>query len=124
MQVKEQDIMDSMLEANRHGHIACPQGGECLAGLKAALHYGLISSRHFSILAATAHALKFMDFQNLYFSGAFPPDFGIRPRPELINAPESVLSPAERREMDESRFISESAARIARRLELVPGQDH
>jgi threonine synthase len=120
MQVTEQEIMDSMLEANRCGHIACPQGGECLAGLKAALRCGLVSSRHFSILAATAHALKFMDFQNLYFTDAFPPDFGVTPRPELRNAPESVLSPAERRGMDENRFITETAARIARRLELAP----
>ncbi|MDR2076846.1 MAG: threonine synthase [Desulfovibrio sp.] len=122
LQVTEQAIMDSMLEANSHGHIACPQGGECLAGLKAALQYGLVSSRHFSILNATAHALKFADFQNLYFTDAFPPDFGIRPRPELTNAPEAVLSPAERREMGESRFLSETAARIARRLDLTPRQ--
>jgi threonine synthase len=123
MQVTEQAIMDSMLEANRHGHIACPQGGECLAGLKAALHYGLVSSRHFSVLNSTAHALKFMDFQNLYFTNAFPPDFGITPRPELSNAPDPVLSFAERQGMDESRFIFETAARIARRLELSPRED-
>jgi threonine synthase len=122
MQVTEQAIMDSMLEANRYGHIACPQGGECLAGLKAALHYGLISSKNFSILNATAHALKFMDFQNLYFTDAFPPDFGITPRPDLMNAPETVLSAAERRGMDENRFIRETAARIARRLNLAPAE--
>ena len=122
MQVTEQAIMDSMLEANRYGHIACPQGGECLAGLKAALHYGLISAKNFSVLNATAHALKFMDFQNLYFTDAFPPDFGITPRPDHMNAPETVLSAAERRGMDENRFIRETAARIARRLDLAPGE--
>ncbi|MDR1360663.1 MAG: threonine synthase [Deltaproteobacteria bacterium] len=122
MQVTEQAIMDSMLEANRHGHIVCPQGGECLAGLKAALEYKLISSSHLSILAATAHALKFVDFQNTYFSGAFPPGFGITPRPDLINSPEALLSSAERQQMDESRFISETASRIAGRLGLAPGR--
>ncbi len=35
--VSEQEIMDSMLLANRHGHIACTQGGESLAGLRVAL---------------------------------------------------------------------------------------
>ncbi len=32
VQVSEQEIMDSMLLANRHGHIADTQGGESLAG--------------------------------------------------------------------------------------------
>ncbi len=32
VEVSEQEIMDSMLRANRNGHIACTQGGECLPG--------------------------------------------------------------------------------------------
>ena len=32
VQVKEQQIMDWQLTANRNGHITCTQGGECLAG--------------------------------------------------------------------------------------------
>ena len=42
VQVSEQEIMDSMLLANRHGHIACTQGGESLAGFRAALAEGLL----------------------------------------------------------------------------------
>lgn len=118
MQVTEQAIMDGMLEANRHGHIACPQGGECLAGLKAAKSYGILTDKDFSVLDATAHALKFMDFQNLYFTDSFPPEFGVTPRPELMNAPELMLSEEDRKGMDEQKFVLESAAAIARRLGL------
>mgnify|MGYP000874292399 CR=1 FL=1 len=42
IQVTEQAIIESMLLANRHGHIACTQGGECLAGLLRAKELGLI----------------------------------------------------------------------------------
>ena len=37
VQVSEQEIMDSMLLANRNGHVACTQGGESLAGLRKAV---------------------------------------------------------------------------------------
>ena len=119
MQVTEQAIMDAMLLANRHGHIACTQGGECLAGLLAAREYGLVNKDEFSVLDATAHALKFMDFQNLYFSNAFPPDFGISPDPALINKPELLLTEKERQPLDEAAFVLESAARMVQRLKLA-----
>ena len=119
IQVTEQSIMDSMLEANRHGHIACTQGGECLAGLKAALSYGLVTDTDFCALDATAHAMKFMEFQNMYFTDSFPPEFGVTPRPELMNAPESVISAAERAGLDEQTFILEAATAIARKLGLA-----
>lgn len=119
MQVTEQAIMDAMLTANRHGHIACTQGGECLAGLMAAKSYGLVADKEFSILDATAHALKFMDFQNLYFTDAFPPEFGISPDPALMNAPEPLLTEDERNALSEKDFVLESAAKIARRLNLA-----
>ena len=118
MQVTEQAIMDGMLLANRHGHIACTQGGECLAGLLAAKSYGLIKDSDYSILDATAHALKFMDFQNMYFNNAFPPEFGVTPDPALINQPELLLSPQERSGMNEETFVIETAAKMVRRLNL------
>jgi threonine synthase len=119
IQVTEQAIMDGMLLANRHGHIACTQGGECLAGLMAARDYGLIAEDEFSVLDSTAHALKFMDFQNLYFSDALPPEFGVTPDPALTNAPELLLSAAERAGMTEREFVLRSASEMARRLNLV-----
>lgn len=119
MQVTEQAIMDCMLLANRHGHIACTQGGESLAGLLAALQAGLVTNADYSILDATAHALKFMDFQNMYFTDTFPPEFGITPDPELKNRPELLIGPDERANMTEQAFILETAAHIARRMDLV-----
>jgi threonine synthase len=119
MQVTEQAIMDGMLLANRHGHIACTQGGECLAGLQAALSHGLVGRDEFSVLDATAHALKFMDFQNLYFTNSFSPEFGVTPVPDLVNRPETLLSREERSDMSERAFVLESAARMARRLGLA-----
>ena len=118
MQVTEQAIMDSMLEANRHGHIACTQGGESLAGLKAAKAHGLISDADYCVLDATAHALKFMDFQNMYFSDSFPDAFGVSPDPALVNRPELLLSPEERAKLTEKEFILETAAKMVHRLNL------
>lgn len=40
VQVTEQAIMDATILANRHGHIVCTQGGECLAGLLKAREEG------------------------------------------------------------------------------------
>ena len=119
MQVTEQSIMDSMLLANRHGHIACTQGGECLAGLQAAKAYRLVGKEDFSVLDSTAHALKFMDFQNLYFTNSFPPEFGIVPDPALVNQPELLLTPEERAKMSEEAFVLETAAKMVHRLHLA-----
>lgn len=119
MQVTEQAIMDAMLLANRHGHIACTQGGECLAGLTAAKACGLLAVDEFCVLDATAHAIKFMDFQNMYFANTLPPTFGVTPKPELMNKPELLLSPEERAGMTEKDFILATAAKMAHRLALA-----
>ncbi len=120
MQVTEQAIIDAMLLANRHGHIACTQGGECLAGLLAAKEYGLVDDKNFAVLDATAHALKFIDFQNLYFNNAYPPEFGITPKAELQNAPELLLPESERTRLSEKDFVLEAAAKMVQRLGLSP----
>ena len=91
VQVREQDIMNAMIIANRHGHIACTQGGECLAGLFHAKQQGKIA-HEFAILDATAHALKFSGFQEMYFENTFPPEFGVVPKENLCNRPHSVIS--------------------------------
>ncbi len=119
MQVSEQAIMDGMLLANRHGHISCTQGGECLAGLLAAKSYGLVGAQDCCVLDATAHALKFMDFQNMYFEGSFPPEFGVVPNPALVNKPELLLRPEERAAMSEEAFVLATAAKMAQRLNLT-----
>jgi threonine synthase len=90
VQVTEQEIMDAMLLANRHGHIACTQGGESLAGFRAALAAGLVSREEAGVLDATAHHLKFIGFQQMYFEDSFPPEFEVTPKPEFQNRPQLI----------------------------------
>ncbi len=90
VEVTEQSIMDHMLLANRNGHIACTQGGESLAGLVTALAEKKISRKERVILNATAHALKFSGFQDMYFQDTFPPEFRILPKKGLKNIPVSA----------------------------------
>ena len=90
VEVTEQDIMDWEIIANRNGHIACTHGGESLAGLVEALHRGLIDKNDTAVVKSTAHALKFAGFQEMYFEKQFPPEFNIKPEPELINTPSYI----------------------------------
>ena len=119
MQVTEQSIMDSMIQANRHGHIACTQGGESLAGLKAAISHGLVRQGEKALLDSTAHALKFMDFQNMYFTDSFPPEYGVTPDPRLANLPHLVIDPAKKTAMPEPEFLQAAADAVAERLKLT-----
>ncbi len=90
IEVKEQEIMDWALTANRNGHIACTHGGECLAGLASAVKAQILESTETAIIDSTAHALKFSGFQDMYFAGNLPPEYGILPNPELINRPTMI----------------------------------
>jgi threonine synthase len=76
-----------MITANRNGNIACTQGGESMAGLKRALQEGFVGPGEVGILDSTAHMLKFLSFQEMYFQDSFKPEFNIKPRPELKNMP-------------------------------------
>ena len=125
--VSEQEIMDAMIQANRHGHFVCTQGGESMAGLMKAIHQGLVASGEVGVLAATAHALKFSSFQEMYFSDGFPPEFEIRPKREFRNAPVAVeppdldILPEPGKPLhggDLERFVHQSAHEIARILGL------
>jgi len=125
VQVSEQEIMDNMILANRHGHIVCTQGGESLAGLRRALDLGLVGRDGQAILDATAHHLKFIGFQQMYFEDSFPPDFGVTPRKELVNAPQEVVAgakqpqPGRPLEGEEfAGFVEATALEIAKRLGL------
>ena len=100
VQVTEQQIMDAMIQANRHGHIACTQGGECLAGLLNARALGLIGGDEHAVLDATAHSLKFAGFQDMYFNDAFPPEYGVTPDKSLANRPELLLPESARQGRD------------------------
>ena len=97
VQVMEQDIIDNMLIANRQGHIVCTQGGESLAGCKAALAKGIVSSDELCVLDSTAHILKFATFQDMYFNNELPPEYDIKPKPDLQNQPVYVKPDALKR---------------------------
>lgn len=116
VEVTEQEIMDSMLLANRHGHIACTQGGESLAGFRAAINAGLLSPEEVGVLDATAHHLKFIGFQQMYFDNAFPPEFEVTPKPEYQNKPQ-LLTP---QTGDPDKKTGDLAGQIARLLSLTP----
>jgi len=127
VQVTEQEIMDSMMIANRNGNVACTQGGESMAGFRKAVAKGFVRHGETGILDSTAHMLKFITFQDMYFQDTFPPEFGVTPREELKNAP-SLIKPEKLQKFpqpgkplqgdDMKRFVDETAAEIARILEL------
>jgi threonine synthase len=100
VEVSEREIMEAMLVANRNGLPVCTQGGESLAGLRKARAAGIVSAREIAVVNSTAHALKFMDFQNGYFAGTLKEEYGVESDPALVNAPRSlklkgVKTPAE-----------------------------
>jgi threonine synthase len=118
LQVTEQQIMDAMILANRHGHIACTQGGECLAGLLRARRLGPADAHEHAVLDATAHSLKFAGFQEMYFNGSFPEEYGITPDAGLTNKPELLLDPDRKKRLNETEYIEAAAEAVARRLNL------
>jgi threonine synthase len=126
-QVSEQEIMDTMIIANRNGNIACTQGGEALAGLQKAVEAGYVRPEEVGVLDSTAHVLKFAVFQDMYLNDNFGPEFNVKPKSELKNAPIKIrpknLSkyPANGKPLkveDMQIFILEMAAEIARILGL------
>jgi threonine synthase len=72
-----------------------------------------------AILDATAHSLKFMGFQEMYFQDQFPPEYEVHPRDELRNQPQSVLSAQETAHLSEQDFAARAAEEIVRRLGLT-----
>ena len=127
VQVTEQEIMDAMMIANRNGNVACTQGGETMAGLKRSIEKGFAKPGEIGILDSTAHMLKFLTFQDMYFEDRFDPAFGVTPREELKNAPllvkadtlEKFPSPGSPlRGEDMERFVEQTVAEIARILGL------
>lgn len=118
VQVTEQQIIESMLLANRHGHIACTQGGESLAGCIRAKELGLISDNEEAVLDSTAHQLKFIGFQDMYYQDSFPEEFGINADKSLANAPELIISPQEKKKLTAAEYVSKAAGNIVQKLGL------
>jgi threonine synthase len=118
VQVNEQQIMEGMLLANRHGHIADTQGGECLAGLLRAKELGLIGNDETAVLDATAHMLKFIGFQDMYFNDSFPPEYNVVPKDEFKNHPRSVIEAARKDELSPEDYTAEAAESVVQMLGL------
>jgi threonine synthase len=127
VEVTEQEIMDAMIVANKHGHIVCTQGGESMAGFTKAIEGGLVEKGESGVLDATAHVLKFSSFQDMYLNDEFPPEFKVRPRKEFQNTPIPLepqgLGELPRGEVpssgeDHNRFIDAIVAEIAKTLDL------
>jgi len=127
VQVNEQQIMDWQLTANRNGHIACTQGGECLAGMVQAKALNLLDESETVILDATAHAIKFSGFQDLYFKGELADVYGISSDSRFINLPDFIspdnpeLIPSQEKPLGPSQFqefVKDVSKKIATRLGL------
>ena len=127
IQVKEQSIMEWYLEANQNGHITCTQGGECLAGLAKAVEKKIVSTNETAVVDATAHALKFSNFQNLYFEQKIPNEFNIKHNLDFINLPSLIMpengmpvpSQENRLKPDDFKvFVSDISQKIAKKLNL------
>lgn len=85
--VTEQEIMDTMLHVNRHGHVVCTQGGEAVAGLKKALGTGMAAKGRRYVCDSTSHQLKFAGFQDDYFTGSLKNEYGVESKESLVNKP-------------------------------------
>jgi threonine synthase len=94
VQVSEQEIMDTMLVANRHGHVVCTQGGEALAGLRRALSEGRVAASGRFVCDSTSHQLKFAGFQEAYFARELTEGYGVTSRDELVNRPVPLAASA------------------------------
>jgi len=130
IEVKEQEIIDWELLANKNGHISCTHGGESLAGLVRAKEKGIVSNSDIAIVDSTAHAIKFSGFQEMYFANSFPDEFEISPNPKFINSPSYVCpknlkavpapgKPLQGKELD--LFINCVSEEIAKQLNLKKG---
>ncbi|WP_461211096.1 threonine synthase [Desulfocurvus sp. DL9XJH121] len=118
LHVSEQAIIEAMLSANSHGHISCTQGGECLAGLALARELGLIRAEEEAVLDATAHMLKFIGFQDMYFTNTFPPEFGVTPDPSRANSPELIITPEDKERLSPEDYTAAAADAVVKRLGL------
>jgi len=77
---------------------------------------GLVDRDEVAVLDATAHHLKFIGFQEMYFENTFPPEFEVTPKPAYQNRPQ-LLTP---KTGDPAGKITDLAGQIAELLNLTP----
>jgi threonine synthase len=128
LDVKESEIMEAMILANRAGLAICTQGGEALAGLRKARREGSLQKWEVPVIDSTAHPLKFKEFQDAYNQGDLAA-YGISPDPALVNhpvflRPQGVASPEKGRPLAPKElglYAERAAEEIAQALGL-PGK--
>ena len=90
---------------------------------------GIVTEGETVVLDATAHALKFSGFQEMYFEDRFPPEFEISPKSSLRNSPQLVrpedleeIPSAEKRLEGQAfqHFVRRTVEAIADALNLTP----
>ena len=98
-----------------------------MAGLQKAIQDGYVSSGEVGVLDSTAHMLKFSTFQEMYFNDSFGPEFNVKPRSELKNAPRLVKAETIKKYPEQGKplhgedlkqFIHETSLEIAKILNL------
>jgi threonine synthase len=98
-----------------------------LAGLLRARKEGIVRANEVAVLDATAHALKFVGFQESYFADDLDPSYEVVPKPELRNFPTFIEAPGVKRlpapgkslSNEEFKiFVEETAREVARQLGL------
>jgi threonine synthase len=63
--------------------------------------------------------MKFAGFQEMYFTNSFPPEYGITPKPELVNLPELVITPEEKQPLTPAEYTVAAAEKVVERLKLT-----
>ena len=81
-----------------------------------ALKEGVLGKNEVGVLDATAHHLKFIGFQQMYFDNTFPPEFEVTPNPAYQNKPQ-LLTP---KTGDPEKKTQDLAGQIAALLGLTP----
>ncbi len=88
---------------------------------------GIVTPDETAILDATAHAIKFSGFQDLYFKKEIPETYGIQSDDAFINLPDLIspddpnLIPSQEKRLGESdftRFVDDVSGKIAKQLDL------
>jgi len=76
----------------------------------------LLGQDETAVLDATAHHLKFIGFQQMYFEDSFPPEFEVTPKAACQNRPH-LLTPKTNRPEEKTLDL---AGQIAALLKLTP----
>ncbi len=96
------------------------------AGLIRAKELGLISENESAVLDSTAHQLKFIGFQDMYYQNDFPAEYEVTPDSTRANKPELVIEGSEKEKNVRSRLYFKGSRKCcfhARFGEKISGKE-